>query len=335
MENAGFKREGAKLNLNIRLVIGCATVLGVLMVSMPYLDSSYDVTAYALSALPSPLKQFQAGTSVENIKCEDGMQLAIKKEDSSPACVKPQTAARLMVMGWATSSHGANIDVAVSQLPATMIKFTCKTFLSNQTKQDIYMQVADSYKKLINPYPKVKYDSVYFEIEVTDYNSQNNTFSIRSNATAKLSGLQGHETYLMDARYNNATGNRLYDVYLIHETKYVPDDAARRAIEESVKDSTVQEFFAKYPTARNYGSVSYLDPMEVQRLKYSETYGGGVVSNNEYSFLPDSLPVILVGFPSSPPPPPGMTAAEVPGVNVYLDPVTFKILGSEKVYWTS
>ncbi len=49
----------------------------------------------------SPLKQFESGVAANDIKCEQGLQLVIKAEDNSPACVKPDTASSLVKMSWA------------------------------------------------------------------------------------------------------------------------------------------------------------------------------------------------------------------------------------------
>lgn len=49
----------------------------------------------------SPLKQFKAGTSATDVKCDNGMVLVIKAEDGSPACVNPNSANILIARGWA------------------------------------------------------------------------------------------------------------------------------------------------------------------------------------------------------------------------------------------
>jgi hypothetical protein len=48
----------------------------------------------------SPLKQFQSGISAEDVKCGPGFQLIVKAHDGYPACVKPQTAMKLVERGW-------------------------------------------------------------------------------------------------------------------------------------------------------------------------------------------------------------------------------------------
>lgn len=54
-----------------------------------------------IDKISSPLKQFKLGIAVNEIRCNTGFQLVIKSEDSSPACVKPNTANMLIERGWA------------------------------------------------------------------------------------------------------------------------------------------------------------------------------------------------------------------------------------------
>jgi len=51
----------------------------------------------------SPLKQFKSGITSNNVKCGQGLQLVIKAEDGSPACVKLDAAYMLIKRGWAAS----------------------------------------------------------------------------------------------------------------------------------------------------------------------------------------------------------------------------------------
>lgn len=47
-----------------------------------------------------PLEQFKSGIPAQDIQCETGFELILKSQDSSPACVKPQTAQILVERGW-------------------------------------------------------------------------------------------------------------------------------------------------------------------------------------------------------------------------------------------
>lgn len=53
------------------------------------------------NVIGSPLKQFKSGIAANDVKCRQDLQLVIKSEDGSPACVKPQTAQKLVERGWA------------------------------------------------------------------------------------------------------------------------------------------------------------------------------------------------------------------------------------------
>ncbi|MGI0087980.1 MAG: hypothetical protein ACREBI_08490 [Nitrosotalea sp.] len=48
----------------------------------------------------SPFKQLKNGTSTSDVKCKAGFVLVIKTLDGSPACVKPDTAKKLVERGW-------------------------------------------------------------------------------------------------------------------------------------------------------------------------------------------------------------------------------------------
>ena len=283
---------------------------------------------YAQEILLSPLKQVQSGISPQNVKCKDGLILVIRPESESPACVKHDTVEKLITRGWMT----LNADITNENNAAmieTLTKFKTKTFLNDRTTKEISNLIAGTYKNSTYPYPGIKYELIKYQIEITGSNYQKG-FSISSNATAKISGLNEYEKYSLSAIYNNTTRNKITIVSITHDTKYLPDDIAKKAIEMASKDNNVLELFSKYPDAHNYqGHATYLDPSEVQKLKFLKTYGGDIVENKEYSFLSNSSMVLKVGFVSYIPPP-DVATSEIPGVEAYLDPTTFKILGSVK-----
>ncbi len=74
--------------------------------SIPTKPSEYVATFFAatiedVEPVKSPLKQVKAGASVADIQCRENLTLVIKSSDSSPACVKPKTAEKLILRGWA------------------------------------------------------------------------------------------------------------------------------------------------------------------------------------------------------------------------------------------
>ena len=52
----------------------------------------------------SPLKQFKAGIAAKDVVCMQGYTLVIKSNGGTPACVKSDTASKLVARGWALST---------------------------------------------------------------------------------------------------------------------------------------------------------------------------------------------------------------------------------------
>ena len=67
--------------------------------SMTHINSM-DLNSTSLS----PLKQFQYDVFGNEIKCDNGLVVVVKKSESSPACVTPDTAKKLVERGWAVST---------------------------------------------------------------------------------------------------------------------------------------------------------------------------------------------------------------------------------------
>lgn len=95
-------------------------------------------TVFALSSVsidkaqypPSPLTQFKSGIAANDVKCKLGLQLVIRAEDGSPACVKPDTAYMLILKGWSkefiqsvqtTPSDLCGVDVPSGNLQTGMV----------------------------------------------------------------------------------------------------------------------------------------------------------------------------------------------------------------------
>lgn len=55
--------------------------------------------------IPSPLEQLRSGIAASNIQCRQDLELIFKATDDSPACVKPDTATKLVTWGWARSDN--------------------------------------------------------------------------------------------------------------------------------------------------------------------------------------------------------------------------------------
>ena len=72
--------------------------------------SNYTATfVLSKAGLMSPLKQFKSGVSAQKVECKAGLELVIKAENNSPACVSHSGASVLMNRGWAiTNTTPAN-----------------------------------------------------------------------------------------------------------------------------------------------------------------------------------------------------------------------------------
>ena len=86
---------------------------------MIYITGNYQQPS-TTSEFSSPLKQFKSGISASDVQCTQGLELVTKAEDSSPACVKPDTAQKLIERGWAKITVTiANLDVVESNMTQT------------------------------------------------------------------------------------------------------------------------------------------------------------------------------------------------------------------------
>lgn len=53
------------------------------------------------TTIKSPLAQFRSGIAAKDIVCNESLQLVLKAEDSSPACLSANTVQKLVERGWA------------------------------------------------------------------------------------------------------------------------------------------------------------------------------------------------------------------------------------------
>ncbi|MBI3640016.1 MAG: hypothetical protein HY223_06850 [Thaumarchaeota archaeon] len=70
------------------------------------------IPEFPVAIFQSPKKQTEQGLSADLVKCSDGLILIKKLSDNSPACVKPQTAQKLVERGW-----GENFNPSIPPQP--------------------------------------------------------------------------------------------------------------------------------------------------------------------------------------------------------------------------
>ncbi len=65
--------------------------------------STWGIMASTTSSnlIVSPLQQFKSGIPIDEIQCEEGLQLVIKSSNGNPACVKQEAIQKLIERGWA------------------------------------------------------------------------------------------------------------------------------------------------------------------------------------------------------------------------------------------
>jgi len=84
-------------------------IVGIQGASMTYVDIS-NKTIYStklpenISIIP-PLQQMRINDDARFIQCNPDLQLVFKSENGSPACVKPESANKLIAIGWAVAIY--------------------------------------------------------------------------------------------------------------------------------------------------------------------------------------------------------------------------------------
>jgi plastocyanin len=111
-------------------------------------DIAYEPQNYTQVNVPqvilSPLKQIKSGKSLGNVQCDTDLVLVIKTEDSSPACVKSDTATKLFARGWAQST---------TQLTSGSDQASNQIVTLAQNNQEIYLKNGERFLlKLGNNY---------------------------------------------------------------------------------------------------------------------------------------------------------------------------------------
>ncbi len=115
---------------------------------------------------PTPLKQIESGLYVDEVLCKDNLVL-ILKHDGTPACVKPETSAKLVGRGWT-----APVNEWSSFTPITpeLGKFGTYKLEKGGVKFDIkyYIKGGSDIKEII---PDSKYNAVSIILEPHDSGS--------------------------------------------------------------------------------------------------------------------------------------------------------------------
>lgn len=109
----------------------------------------------------SPLKQFKSGTEVRNTNCNPGLELIIKREDRSPACVTTSTAHKLIEKQWSNevveSQYNPNQKVSVVSIKMVP-PYTPGGPIIQLTLKNIGMKSITSLKAVLELYNNYTFD---------------------------------------------------------------------------------------------------------------------------------------------------------------------------------
>ena len=84
-------------------------------ISKSFLFTITTPISQTIPVILSPLKQFKSGTAAKDVQCAKTLQLIIKAEDGSPACVNSTHALKLVTLGWAKSQENNGIIVTLGE----------------------------------------------------------------------------------------------------------------------------------------------------------------------------------------------------------------------------
>ncbi len=200
------------------------------MMTLPIYGSVFPVYATNSTVLQntnfsSPLEQFLKGIQVNNIQCNNGMQLIIKAEDGSPACVKPDTASILVERGWAKETS--------SQTPSNIVTTFAACDTSYPPNVDglpvgkgfplLYMPSNSIGSICVNYYDIIDSGSVGFHIFKNNsscFVCKNNPTGITISASKNyLSGASTNETVVYTIKTGNYSG--LFGISTFCESVYL------------------------------------------------------------------------------------------------------------------
>lgn len=91
------------LKIPINAISGIWQINATHGTSYSSLEIKVNSSSTIASTMNSPLKQFKSGITPQDVTCKEGLQLVIRAEDNSPACVKLDAAYMLIKRGWAAS----------------------------------------------------------------------------------------------------------------------------------------------------------------------------------------------------------------------------------------
>lgn len=136
-------------------------IILVLTISTANITFAQPAGIISNNLIESPLVQVKQGVVIQDIKCIEGMQLVLKAEDHSPACVTASTAQELVIRGWAMTPSQAALIGSTSQgdmfnKPGNILisdQFNNRVIEINPITKDIVWSFGSGNASLCNPGP--------------------------------------------------------------------------------------------------------------------------------------------------------------------------------------
>ena len=155
---------------------------------------------YVMKSYQLPLQQVESGIPASDIQCKQDLELIFKAENGSPACVKPDTAQKLIERGWAKITVTiANLDVIESNMTQTNIVMGLgnDTGIVNWKNQTYYFETTNYTETESAHLTQILFHDVLFTLYPSTF------------AGIPLGGCEGTH-YLTNAKFSDGTNEMLH-----------------------------------------------------------------------------------------------------------------------------
>ena len=228
----------------------------------PPLDKFVKLDGSSSCLLFNPKIQLDKGISLDQIICNEGLELVLKTSNHSPACVKPTTSEKLFERGWALSNlhiH-ANTNNSIPSIQSSLILYPFEGFVRNSVIVVLATVESTETKLIDTSQPKVR--------------------------TVMADGYKEALDVMREAQWNNDDydGPNSIEIYLqyatnqtitISQEEHRPFQLVTLSIDKYIKDET--------------------EKFEKMLVVLSDANGEGTRNNESYNFYTDSATEFTVG----------------------------------------
>lgn len=168
---------------------------------------NHNATSIYSQTIQPPLIQYRSGINEKNIMCNLGLQLIFKAEDNSPACVKPNTAQKLLDRGWTKSisiisETSSNLQCDGTVIPPGSVRTGMVPVLMMEPNSNATICVTYEFTSDWNSYPnKDIYPHGTFETTCCNFD------------TKKFEVLSNPSMFNITGIYNGTTVTVMYKIY--------------------------------------------------------------------------------------------------------------------------